>query len=174
MEGRMRLLGVIGFLAIAVGIAAGVFFFGGFYNIAATETDPAPVAAALVRVRTASIDHHATDRPPAGFGGPEMVQQGAAAFAARGCANCHGGPGVEWAKFSEGLNPSPPDLNEVGPELAPREVFWVVKNGIRMTGMPSFGAIGVTDDELWKIAAFVKALPQVTPADYAAWTAAKP
>lgn len=170
----MRLLGVIGFLAIVAGIAAGVFFIGGFYNIAATEPDPAPVAAALVRVRTASISHHATDQPPAGFGDPAMVQQGAVAFAAHGCANCHGGPGVGWAKFSEGLNPGPPDLKEVAPALAPSEVFWVVKNGIRMTGMPSFGMIGVKDDELWKIAAFVKALPKVTPADYATWTAAKP
>jgi mono/diheme cytochrome c family protein len=170
----MRLLGVIGFLAIVAGIAAGVFFFGGFFSVAATWADPAPVAAALVRVRTASIDHHATDTPPANFNDAAMVQQGAVAYAARGCANCHGGPGVGWAKFSEGLNPGPPDLKEAAPGLAPREVFWVVKNGIRMTGMPSFGMIGAKDDELWKIAAFVKALPKVTDAEYAGWTAAKP
>lgn len=148
-----------------------MFFFGGFFSVAANWADPPPLAAALVRVRTASIDHHATDRPPANFGDAAMVRQGAAAFARQGCANCHGGPGVGWAKFSEGLNPSPPDLKEVAPELAPREVFWVVKNGIRMTGMPSFGMIGVKDDELWQIAAFVKALPKVTPAEYAEWTA---
>lgn len=167
----MRLLGFIGFLAIVAVIAAGVFFFGGYYNIAATEADSGPMTAALSRVRIASIDHHATDQPPSGFDDPAMVQQGAAAFAAHGCANCHGGPGVGWAKFSEGLNPGPPDLKEVAPKLEPREVFWVVKHGIRMTGMPSFGAIGVKDDELWKIAAFVKALPKVTPAEYAGWTA---
>jgi mono/diheme cytochrome c family protein len=170
----MRLLGVIGFLAIVAVIAAGVFFFGGFFSVAANWTDPAPVAAALVRVRTASIDHHATEMPPANFNDAATVRQGAVAYAARGCANCHGGPGVGWAKFSEGLNPGPPDLKEAAAELAPREVFWVVKNGIRMTGMPSFGMIGVKDDELWKIAAFVKALPKVTDADYAGWTAAKP
>ena len=170
----MRPLGVIGFLAIVAGIAAGAFFFGGFFNVAASQADPAPIAAALIRVRTASIDHHATDRQPAGFGDPAMVQQGAVAYAARGCANCHGGPGVGWAKFSEGLNPGPPDLKETAPKLAPREVFWVVKHGIRMTGMPSFGMIGAKDDEVWKIAAFVKALPKVTPAEYTTWTAAKP
>jgi mono/diheme cytochrome c family protein len=174
MEGRVRLLGIIGLLAILTGIGAGVFFFGGYYNIAATEADSPPVAAALIRVRTASIDHHATARPPAGYDAPAMVQQGAVAFAARGCANCHGGPGVDWAKFSEGLNPGPPDLKEVAPKLSAREIFWVVKNGIRMTGMPSFGTIGAKDDEVWKITAFVKALPKVTPAEYAGWTAAKP
>ncbi len=60
-----------------------------------------------------------------------------------GCVNCHGGPGAQWRKFSEGLNPDPPDLKEIVGDIQPRELFWVVKNGIKMTGMPSFGAIGV-------------------------------
>ena len=170
----MRILAAIGTLAVLAGIAGAVFFFGGFYSIAATQNDPGVVAAALIRVRTASIRHFATDRPPASYGDAATVQDGARAFAARGCANCHGGPGVGWAKFSEGLNPGPPDLKEVAPGLTPAEVFWVVKSGIRMTGMPSFGAIGTPDDEVWKITAFVKALPQVSDKDYAAWTAAKP
>ena len=45
----------------------------------------------------------------------------------------------EWAKFSEGLNPAPPDLKDIVGDAQPRELFWVVKNGIKMTGMPSFG-----------------------------------
>ena len=68
------------------------------------------------------------------------MQAGAKAFAARGCANCHGAPGVAWAKFSEGLRPDPPDLKDIAGELEPRELFYVIKNGINMTGMPSFGA----------------------------------
>ena len=49
----MRLLALIGFLAIVVGIAALVFFFGGFFNVAATNPEPAPVSWALIKVRMA-------------------------------------------------------------------------------------------------------------------------
>ena len=43
-------------------------------------------------------------------------------------------PGVNWAKFSEGLHPDPPDLKDVVGELSPAQLFWVIKNGINMTG----------------------------------------
>ena len=166
----MRFLAVIGVLAIVVAIAAAAFFFGGFYNIAATEQDPGPVAWVLVHVRTAAIDRHPTDTPPGSLDDPATIRAGARAFAERGCVYCHGGPGAQWAKFSEGLNPGPPDLKDVVGDLEPRELFWVVKNGIKMTGMPSFGAVGVADQEIWSIVAFLKKLPTVSDADYKAWS----
>jgi mono/diheme cytochrome c family protein len=165
----MRLLALIGFLAIIVGIAALVFFFGGFFNVAATNPEPAPVSWALVKVRMASVDRHATDQPPSGYDTPEKVQAGAKAYAARGCTNCHGAPGVEWQKFSEGLRPDPPDLKEIVPQREPRQLFFVVKNGINMTGMPSFGATGMDDAEVWSVVAFLKKLPDVKEDDYKKW-----
>jgi len=99
------------------------------------------------------------------------VQAGARQFLERGCVNCHGAPGFDWAKFSEGLHPDPPDLKEEVEGRSPEELFWIVKNGINMTGMPSFGAIGVADDDIWKIVAFLKQLPHVSDADYKSWTA---
>ena len=167
----MRILAAVGLLAILVAIAGAVAFFGGFYSVAATQEDPRIVAEALVRVRQASISRHATELPPASLNDPASVQDGARAYAARGCVNCHGGPGATWAKFSEGLNPGPPDLKEVAPAREPRELFWVIKNGIRMTGMPSFKMIEVPDAEIWKMVGFLKKLPTVTEADYKNWTA---
>ena len=79
----MRILAVIGALAIVVGISAAVFFFGGFYNVAGTVEDPAIVRWALIHVRTASIDRHAQDRPPTSINASASVQAGAKA-AARG------------------------------------------------------------------------------------------
>jgi len=58
--------------------------------------------------------------------------------------------------------------------LEPSQLFWVVKNGIRMTGMPSFGKIGVADSELWSIVAFLKQLPHVSPEDFKAWSQPAP
>jgi mono/diheme cytochrome c family protein len=167
----MRFLALIGGLGIIAAIGAAVFFFGGFYSVAGTAEDPAIVHWALVRVRTASIERYAHDQPPASINDPASVKAGAKAYAARGCTTCHGGPGVEWAKFSEGLHPDPPDLKEVVDQLSPAQLFWVIKHGINMTGMPSFELAGVKDDEIWLIVAFLKKLPGVSEADYKAWTA---
>ena len=166
----MRILAVIGALAIIVGVGAAAFFFGGFYSVAGTAEDPDIVTWSLGRVRTASIDRHANDQPPASINEPASVQAGAKAYASHGCTTCHGGPGVNWAKFSEGLHPDPPDLKEVVNDLSPAQLFWVIKNGINMTGMPSFAQAGAKDDDIWSIVAFLKKLPSVSEADYKAWT----
>ena len=166
----MRILAVIGALAIIVGVGAAAFLFGGFYSVAGTAEDPDIVTWSLSRVRTASIDRHAHDQPPASINEPASVQAGAKAYASHGCTTCHGGPGVNWAKFSEGLHPDPPNLKEVVNDLSPAQLFWVIKNGINMTGMPSFTQAGAKDDEIWSIVAFLKKLPSVSEADYKAWT----
>jgi mono/diheme cytochrome c family protein len=167
----MRLLATIGALAIVFGIGCAVFFFGGYYNVAGTAEDPAAVTWALTKVRVASVNRHATDSPPASFGDDNMVLAGAKAYASNGCANCHGAPGVMWLKYSEGLHPDPPDLKKVAGDLSPAQLFWIIKNGINMTGMPSFNLAGAKDDEIWSIAAFVKKLPSVSEANYKSWTA---
>jgi mono/diheme cytochrome c family protein len=167
----MRILAAIGAIAVIAAVGAAAFFLGGFYNVAGTAEDPGFVRWALTQVRTASIARHAQDRPPADLNDQARVQAGARAFAAQGCANCHGAPGVEWAKYSEGLHPDPPDLKEVVNDRTPAELFWVVKNGINMTGMPSFALAGAKDEDIWSIAAFLKKLPTVSEADYKTWTA---
>lgn len=170
----MKLFAAIGALGVVVAVVAAVFFFGGYYSVAGTAEDPAIVKWALIQVRTASISHHAKDTPPANIADPAIIQAGAREFVDHGCTNCHGGPGVNWAKFSEGLHPDPPDLKDVVNDRTPEQLFWVIKNGINMTGMPSFALAGAKDDELWKIVAFVKKLPSVSEADFKAWTATAP
>jgi mono/diheme cytochrome c family protein len=166
----MKFLSLIGALAIIIAVAAVVFFFGGFYNVAATQPDLVVVAWALEYIRDASINRHAVDQPPVSMEDPATIQVGARAFASRGCPSCHGGPGVMWAKFSEGLRPDPPDLKDVVKDLTPAQIFWVIRNGINMTGMPGFNLVEATDLEIWNIAAFVKKLPTVSEADYRVWT----
>ena len=78
---------------------------------------------------------------------------------------------MKWQKFSEGLNPDPPDLKEIVQEREPAQLFWAIKNGIKMTGMPSFGAIGVDDKEIWSVVAFIRKLPNTSEADFKAWIA---
>jgi mono/diheme cytochrome c family protein len=167
----MRFFAIIGLLAMIAVILVGGYFFGGFFDVGASWEDPKPVAAALTRVRTASIARRAHANPPMPLDEATTISTGARHYAKYGCSSCHGAPGVEWLKFSEGLNPGPPDLKKVANERAPAELFWVVKNGIRMTGMPSFSKAGVPDTEVWQIVAFLKKLPSVSEADYKSWTA---
>jgi mono/diheme cytochrome c family protein len=166
----MRLLAAIGLIAIILAIASTAYFFGGFYSVAATEEEAGGVQWALIQVRSASINHHAVDVPPAKLDDAARIQAGAKIFAAIGCVNCHGAPGVKWAKFSEGLQPDPPELKDVVDHRSPAQLFWVIKNGIKMTGMPAF-ARAAKDDDLWSIVAFLKKLPTVTDGDYHGWTA---
>ena len=74
----MKILALIGGLAILIAIGTAVFFFGGFYSVAGTAQDPAIIASALIRVRQASISHHATDIPPMSLDDPAVVGGGCA------------------------------------------------------------------------------------------------
>jgi len=81
------------------------------------------------------------------------------------CEGCHGGPGIKQGEIGAGLNPLPQWLVDAAPDWTPAEVYWIVKNGVKMTGMPGFGA-SYDDKKLWSIAAFVKRLPDMTPEQY--------
>ena len=81
------------------------------------------------------------------------------------CVYCHGAPGKDPVDIGKGLNPEPRYLADtVGRWTAP-ELFWIVKNGIRMTGMPSFGKTH-EDAEIKAAVAFIQRLPQMTPVQY--------
>lgn len=78
------------------------------------------------------------------------------------CVRCHAGPGVEPSEFAQGLNPPAPKLTDLGAKLSDGELFWIIKHGIRMTGTPAFGGTH-SDEDVWKIAAAVKHLPNLSP-----------
>ncbi len=77
------------------------------------------------------------------------------------CVRCHGGPGIQPKEFAKGLNPPAPMLEQAGEEFSDAELFWITKHGIRMTGMPAFGATH-GDTDIWKIVEAVKGLSNLT------------
>ena len=81
------------------------------------------------------------------------------------CTVCHGGPGIERSEIGKGLNPRAPDLAEAVKAWTPRQLFWIIKHGVKMTGMPSFGATH-DDDEVWSIVAFIEKLPGMSAEQY--------
>ncbi len=77
------------------------------------------------------------------------------------CVMCHGAPGVAGAELSKGINPPAPSLGKGENDTPDGQLFWVIKHGIRMTAMPAFGPTH-TDEEIWKIVAFIRHLPDLT------------
>src|SRR3546814_3659258 len=95
-----------------------------------------------------------------------MVQKGGRYFQ-KGCQTCHGAPGVARSEIGQGLRPSPPDLSEHARNWSPAELFWIVKNGLKMTGMPAWRPTH-SDEDLWAIVAFLMKLPQLSAEEYRA------
>jgi mono/diheme cytochrome c family protein len=166
-----NLLAFIGTIAILVVMAAAVYLFAGFYNVAVGDRETRNIFdQALVRIRNASISRHADSTPPISLDDPQIVQAGAREFAEHNCDECHGAPGVLRKAFGRAMNPGPPGPRNMVDD-DPRYIFWIIKNGIRMTAMPSFGSIGVSDNDIWEIVAFIKKFSTVSADQYKVWTA---
>ncbi len=93
---------------------------------------------------------------------PENLREARLHFADH-CATCHANDGRGSTEIGQGLFPKPPDLR--APEtqkLSDGELFWIIENGVRFTGMPAFSSHGEQDDS-WELVLFIRHLPQLTP-----------
>lgn len=150
------LLAVIGLIVV----------YTGAYNVAASAGHLPFTRWALDTTMENSVKARAAHIAEPRFT-PEMVRAGAAEYKAM-CEHCHAGPGVEREEWAQGMLPRPPHLTQAAANWRPREVLWIVKHGIKMSGMPSFGETH-PDQALWRVVAFVKELPAMTPETYAAF-----
>lgn len=155
---------------IVLAVASGVLFiYTGSYNVAATSQDSGIMRWVLQTIREESIDRRAEDViPPAEavLSNPQNLRVGFEHYNEM-CVVCHGAPGVEPGEAREGLNPKPPLLAKAAKKISPQELFWVIKHGIKMTGMPAWGPTH-SDDKIWAMVAFVKSLPELSPEQYKA------
>ena len=142
--------------ALAVGIYAGV------YNVAADVPHTQPVLLEMVRER--SIATRARDVVvPNDLDDASRISRGAGQYVEM-CSDCHLAPGMKRTEISRGLYPRAPELRRKT-DLTPAEQFWIIKHGVKMTGMPAWGV--THDDELlWDVVAFVGKLPELTPEEY--------
>jgi mono/diheme cytochrome c family protein len=151
--------------AVMLLLGAGAVIYAGFYDIAATSPHWPATAWLLEVARIRSIKAQAAGIPlPAGLEEPAKLVIGVGHYAAH-CAVCHGAPGVPKGDIAHGLYPPPPDLAKAAPLYSPGELFWILKHGIKMTGMPSWS--DHSDDELWATVGFLEKLPGMSEQDYA-------
>jgi mono/diheme cytochrome c family protein len=163
--------GLILFGSAAVAVAAIAFasvVWGGVMTVSATEPHSAPVQWMLETTAESSVRHHAADvEIPVGMDlrDPTLAERAFGHYSVA-CTPCHGAPGVDAAPWLL-LNPPAEPLVRTADRWSDEELYWIVKNGIKMTGMPALGPTHGEDD-LWAIAAMVRQLPEMAPAEYQA------
>lgn len=151
----LALAGVAGALAAVTGIIPITSSSGHF---AVTEW-------LLVFTKRRSIATHTWGKDPPPLGDPALVLKGAGHFEA-GCRPCHGAPDLpRLPRVPRAMLPPPPDLSVVVFDYAPEELFYIVKHGIKFTGMPAWPS-QVRDDEVGALVAFLVKLPGLSAADY--------
>lgn len=164
---------IVTFVAIIViALLAGAgFIYSGTYNVAATSKDGPLMSWVLITTRERSIEHRANNIIAPGdnvLNNPETIRAGFEHYNEM-CVVCHGAPGVEAGEARAGLNPKPPLLAKLKDlkDDPLGEVFWIIKNGIKMTAMPAWGPTH-SDDKIWAMVSFVRKLPDMSAEEYKA------
>lgn len=156
-------------LALASMLIIGIFIWSGIYNIGADDTHTHPVYSMLQTLRERSITARASKlHPPTNLSDAVVIRQGAGNYDAM-CTGCHLKPGMEETELSKGLYPSPPDFTKGG-VVDPSHHFWVIKHGIKASGMPAWGK-SMQDEFIWGMVAFLQQLPKLDAAQYEALVA---
>jgi len=151
---------------IVLAVAGVVFIYSGQFDVAASTPDNKLVKTVLSTTRDRSVARRADGITPPKLDDPQMIRTGLVHYHEM-CTTCHGAPGVEISEIGMGLNPEPPELAAHAAADPPGETFWIVKNGLKMTGMPSFG-VTHSDQDIWAIVAFLRKMPKLTPPEYQA------
>jgi cytochrome c553 len=149
------------FAAVVVAVGGFGVIWSGAYSVAASRGHWPGFELLLKFAMRSSVRTHALmiEVPP--LDGPDRVRRGAAHFQ-QGCAFCHGSPAGPPMLVVRGTLPEPPDLKALVPTWKANELFWIVLNGLKYTGMPAWPALQ-REDEVWDVVAFLRELPTLTP-----------
>jgi mono/diheme cytochrome c family protein len=158
------LVAALAALAVLAAFIAAALVLMGSFDVAADKPHSQPVFWLMNTVRERSVVVRAAGMTvPSDLTDAKRIASGAAQYDEM-CSLCHLAPGMTRTEISRGLYPRAPELRR-GSGLSPAEEFWVVKHGLKMTGMPAWGV--THDDELlWDVVAFLRKLPELTADQY--------
>ena len=159
----MKLLKTLLWLGLIGVLVAGAFIWFGVYNVAADDPHWRSTYQLMTTVRSRSIATRAAEVTPPDLTDKELIRQGAGNYSAM-CVTCHLAPGASDTELSLGLYPAPPTWSELGTK-DPREAFWVIKHGVKMSGMPAWGK-SMDDKYIWGMVALLQQFPRMTAAEY--------
>lgn len=160
-------------ILLTLGIAAGAgMVYLGTYDIAATRQHTGPVFWLLDYAMRKSVKQRSDSIQVPDLLNEQRLRQGLALYRAH-CLQCHGAPGVAPEAFSFGMLPAPANLAGTAREWPPAELYWVIRHGIKMSGMPGW-QYRLSDPEIWDVVAFVGRLASLSPLQYQEWSAQVP
>ncbi len=161
-----KTLGIIVATIVVEVIIFVIFIETGLYNVSALKPDPGLMQWIFSTTSDNSMEHHAKGISAPTLTDSSMIAEGFDHYNEM-CVTCHGAPGVDKSEAGEGLYPQAPNLAESAKELPSNELFWVIKNGIKSTGMPAFAKTH-SDQKIWAMVAFLEKMKNMTPQEYAA------
>jgi mono/diheme cytochrome c family protein len=149
-------------VVVVVAGLAGVLVISIFHNGLSARATPTLLETMMARdARHLAIPSAARDLQNPVPASAENLHDALLHFADH-CASCHGDDGRGDTLLGRGLYPKPPDLRlPESQKLSDGELFWVIENGVRFTGMPAFSNPGSQDDS-WKLVQFIRHLPRLT------------
>lgn len=141
------------------GLAIGLFWFVKVHDFSAREKPTALEAFFARRARNLSIPAEAGEKRNPLSATPIALAEARDHFADH-CAVCHANDGSGMTEMGSNMYPPTPDMRKPDTqELTDGQIFYIIRNGIRFTGMPGWGGEG---DENWKLVLFIRHLPQLT------------
>lgn len=156
---------------VSASLAGGVWFISsGFVDVAADNPHSPFIFNLISWVRDAAITRESSlISPPSDLFDAIRIRRGAGNYAAM-CAGCHLIPGTRDSEIRQGLYPQPPNLSlpPAADDLAKLDArrFWIIKHGIKASGMPAWGLGGMSDRDIWDLTAFLKVLPNLSATQY--------
>jgi mono/diheme cytochrome c family protein len=82
------------------------------------------------------------------------------------CANCHANDGSGQVRMGQQMYPPSPDMRKEGTQRkTDGELFYIIENGIRLSGMPAWGGSAHSRQDSWKLVRFIRHLPSISSAE---------
>lgn len=159
-------------VVLVLAAAAAALVYSGIYDVSANDQHLWPTYWTLRAAMERSIEVRARRLQVPPLDDAQRMARGFGLYREH-CVRCHGAPGVAPEPFALGLLPVPENLTLVARQRSSAEIYWTVKNGLKMTGMPAW-EYRLSDEAMWDVVAFVKQLPLLSPAEYAALKPAAP
>tara|TARA_R110002096_G_scaffold195693_2_gene378375 strand:+ start:15743 stop:16321 length:579 start_codon:yes stop_codon:yes gene_type:complete len=174
--GCIKCLSVV---AVVIALGGIGFVYSGLYSMGADVPHNKLTYWVLETLRERSIARASGDiQVPTDIDSPDRLLAGGADYNDM-CAGCHLKPGQKDSDLSLGLYPVPPNLTETQGEHGhadddqtqpDQRRFWIIKHGIKASGMPAWGP-GHDDDRIWNMVAFIEKLPTLSSGQYQIITA---
>ena len=158
---------IISTLAVLI-ISFLIFIYSGVYDISTASKHNAMTLWVINTLKDNSIERRDKDLKVPNLNDSLLIKEGFEHYA-KMCVGCHAAPGVKQGETVKSFYPTPPKIYRFANKLGPKETFWIIKNGIKMTAMPAYGN-SHADSVIWGITAFItKKLGNMNADEFSKW-----